>query len=392
MSSAHELDLGPLTWVKGEIDLALERAMDALAEAGTAPDRPGRIKFAQTHLHQAHGALSIVGLDGLTQLSEQLDRLLGELASQQRPFTPEIIQLARRGIAAIGNYLDELARGQPDQALRLFDLYTELAEARGLETPTPGELFYPDLSLRPAFPAQTGISDDPKHLRALRGRFERGLLKWFRNGNDPAGPLEMREAVAGIESQQTVPAARAFWFAATAFFDALGQLAIPVDAATKRLCGRIDAQMRRVMEGSSIVAERLMRDVLYHVATASAHSPIIDTVRSTYELDRLIPAANRRISDTPLAPVLRKLREELSDAREAWAQFSKGGAIGLPRFQDTMAPVIEQARTLGHQAVAERRKPVQRRRQTDEPREKRATAPAWKDADLHFRQKKWKKL
>ena len=353
MSSAHELDLGPLTWVKGEIDLALERAMDALAEAGTAPDRPGRIKFAQTHLHQAHGALSIVGLDGLTQLSEQLDRLLGELASQQRPFTPEIIQLARRGIAAIGNYLDELARGQPDQALRLFDLYTELAEARGLETPTPGELFYPDLSLRPAFPAQTGISDDPKHLRALRGRFERGLLKWFRNGNDPAGPLEMREAVAGIESQQTVPAARAFWFAATAFFDALGQLAIPVDAATKRLCGRIDAQMRRVMEGSSIVAERLMRDVLYHVATASAHSPIIDTVRSTYELDRLIPAANRRISDTPLAPVLRKLREELSDAREAWAQFSKGGAIGLPRFQDTMAPVIEQARTLGHQEVAD---------------------------------------
>ena len=39
MSSAHELDLGPLTWVKGEINLALERALEALAEAGTAPDR-----------------------------------------------------------------------------------------------------------------------------------------------------------------------------------------------------------------------------------------------------------------------------------------------------------------------------------------------------------------
>ena len=123
MSSAHELDLGPLTWVKGEIDLALERATTALGEALSAPDRPGRIKFAQTHLHQAHGALSIVGLDGLTQFSEQLDRLLGELAAQQLPCTPEAIRLAIRCIAAIGNYLDELTRGLPDQALRLFALY-----------------------------------------------------------------------------------------------------------------------------------------------------------------------------------------------------------------------------------------------------------------------------
>ena len=353
MSSAHELDLGPLTWVKGEINLALERALEALAEAGTAPDRPGRIKFAQTHLHQAHGALSIVGLDGLTQFSEQLDRMLGEMASQQVAGTPDTLRLASRCIAAIGNYLDELVRGQPDQALRLFDLYSELARARGQEIPTPGELFFPNLGLRPAFPAPLRINDDPKHLRALRGRFERGLLKWFRNGEDPTGPLEMRDAVAGIESQQGVPASRAFWFATTAFFDALGQQAIPADAATKRLCGRIDAQMRRFMEGSAIVAERLMRDVLYHVATADAHSPVIDAIRDAYALQELIPAANHGISDTPLAPILRKLREELSDAREAWAQFSKGGAIGLPRFQDTIAPVIEQALTLGQPEVAQ---------------------------------------
>ena len=30
MNAATEFDLGPLTWVKGEIDLALERAEEAL--------------------------------------------------------------------------------------------------------------------------------------------------------------------------------------------------------------------------------------------------------------------------------------------------------------------------------------------------------------------------
>ena len=32
MNAATEFDLGPLTWVKGEIDLALERAAEALGQ------------------------------------------------------------------------------------------------------------------------------------------------------------------------------------------------------------------------------------------------------------------------------------------------------------------------------------------------------------------------
>jgi len=65
MSDVRELDLGPLTWVKSEIELALAKAGDALDKAAQADGGAG-IQFAQTHLHQACGALSIVGLDGLT--------------------------------------------------------------------------------------------------------------------------------------------------------------------------------------------------------------------------------------------------------------------------------------------------------------------------------------
>ena len=70
MNAATEFDLGPLTWVKGEIDLALERAEEAfgqyLAEADVT-----KLKFCRTHVHQVHGALSIVGLDGITQAQAQ---------------------------------------------------------------------------------------------------------------------------------------------------------------------------------------------------------------------------------------------------------------------------------------------------------------------------------
>ena len=63
MSTTATPDIGPLTWVKGEIDLALDRTLEALArdegEGATA------LQSARMHLHQARGALSIVGLDGV---------------------------------------------------------------------------------------------------------------------------------------------------------------------------------------------------------------------------------------------------------------------------------------------------------------------------------------
>lgn len=35
-----------------------------------------KLKFCRTHVHQVHGALSIVGLDGMTQVTESLENLL----------------------------------------------------------------------------------------------------------------------------------------------------------------------------------------------------------------------------------------------------------------------------------------------------------------------------
>ena len=73
---ATEFDVGPLSWVKSEIDLALKRADQALQEfSGGLPGGgdPTQLKFCRTHLHQVHGALAIVGLDGVTQFTEALE-------------------------------------------------------------------------------------------------------------------------------------------------------------------------------------------------------------------------------------------------------------------------------------------------------------------------------
>ena len=89
MNAASEFDLGPLTWVKGEIDLALTRAAEALGQYETGNDVM-QLRFGRTHIHQVHGALSIVGLDGVTQLTESLEALLASIEEGHTQYGQEV--------------------------------------------------------------------------------------------------------------------------------------------------------------------------------------------------------------------------------------------------------------------------------------------------------------
>ena len=130
MTQSQELDIGPLSWVRGEIDQALSLAAEAIDRAEADPEQSGQLQFARTHVHQARGALSIVGLDGLCHFISTLDDLLVRMSAAQ-PLDPAHAKLARRGCSAVANYLGELVGGSGDQPLRLYALYREIARLNG---------------------------------------------------------------------------------------------------------------------------------------------------------------------------------------------------------------------------------------------------------------------
>lgn len=109
MSAATEFDVGPLTWVKGEIDQALERAGAALDEF----EKSGEVtqfKFCRTHVHQVHGALDIVGLSGVTELTEALENLLQTLESDPGANAAAALPDVREALHGLRNYLDGRSR------------------------------------------------------------------------------------------------------------------------------------------------------------------------------------------------------------------------------------------------------------------------------------------
>ena len=354
MTLAIETDLGPLAWVKGEIDAALGRAREALEQAGSASDPLARVQFAQTHLNQVRGALSIIGLDGLTQFAEGANLLLGDMARGAVVIDSGSIDVAKRALAAIGNYVEELSQGVPDQPLRLSTLFDTIAITRGQPSAGPVELFHPDLSQRP--PRRTeqpalSADDTQSRLRGARTRFERGLLDWLRNAAGGTGAQAMRDAIAEVEALQPSPTARALWWASLGFFDALIAGTITPDPTVKKLCAQIDAQFRRLLGGTTATPERLLREVLYRIALAPATTDQQRDIRACWRLDALIPPAGAGVSEIPLTPLLQQLRARLVALREQWDAFCGGTAFALALFEDLVGALAADVSQLGRPAL-----------------------------------------
>lgn len=363
MNAVTEFDVGPLNWVKNEIDLALGRADQALqlytASVAGGPGDLTQLKFCRTHLHQVQGALTIVGLDGLTQFAEAVEAMLEAIELQQRPADAASIALAQRALATIAHYLDDLSSGQPNQPLRLLTIYREVQAARGVAQVEASDLFFPDLTVRPPVRKTVAKTLTPAELsvvlRHQRSRFQRGFLTWLRSPQDRSGVGEMLEAVRRIEETQDAASARSFWWVATAFLSALAEGSLLPEANAKHLCTRIDLQIRRLLEGSSNVAERLLRDALYLVACADSRSATVQGVKDAYQLQALIPSSEMP-TPAPQEAVRRRLRELITATEEAWSKYCVGSLQALPVFREgasALSALVEQLGQTDYRRLAQ---------------------------------------
>ena len=353
MSALTEFDVGPLTWVKGEIDQAVNHAQEKLAQFVLNTEDFSQLRFCLTHLHQVTGALQMVGLEGVARYSEEIESLVNAIEKQELAVDPSHLDLIKRALLTLSQYLDDLMNGASNTPLQLFPIYSELMRARGTERIAESDLFFPDLGARAPKNPQSSQADEselPKLIKRERAKFQRGLLAWLRQDNGAQGLETMRVALQGIEYTQPLPSNRTFWWAAIAFVESLINQGVDANFNVKQLCARIDLQMRRLSEGSQKVAERLLRDVLYFIATSKSASERIDEVKQLFELDSHLPpavASSANQADTAqLHQLLRSLRELLAPAKESWLKFSSGNRDSLKHFQEQIAKFFTKSREL----------------------------------------------
>lgn len=336
---SSDFDIGPLTWVKPEIDIAIgsiQVSLDLFKSHGDA----GQLRFCMTHLHQISGALDMVGLEGATHFCHEMEKLADLLAKQSIVNPIQATTAVTEGIAALSKYLDDLINGADDVPLRLYPALQAITFAQGREQLSESELFFPDLNLR----APSGLPVDeiseselPKHINKLRSQYQRGLLKWLTTLN-PDGLEAMRDTLEAVQHSQKLPLHKTIWWSAAAMLDGLAHNALPAQPAIKRLCRRLDQQLRSLQQGTTRVAGTLLRDTLYYVAKSEPLTESLKRAKDNFELEGLIPPEFTAGSSSNLneADGLQRLSALLPELKDLWTQAAAGIQQAFDDFAERM--------------------------------------------------------
>ncbi|WP_375540424.1 hybrid sensor histidine kinase/response regulator [Rugamonas apoptosis] len=323
-----QLDTGPLSWVMVEIREALARSRTALFEAGgrAAEDQAIQLQHAKSHLHQAHGALQMVDIDGVARLTALAEVVLERFKDGALKCSPDHVEAVARLYQALVEYLEELLEGAPSQPLRLYPYYRDLLRMVGAERVHPADLFFPDLSHQPAMPLAATVP--PADYPAWRQRYEKALLAYMKSA-DPAAQREhaatLRDTVALVADAQHDARARAFWLAMQSFAELVADGQQPGGVPVKQLFGLINQQIRRLSQGESAQPEAMLRDALFFIAAqdAAGAPPLAQRLRRIFMLDGLVPADY----ETPRygqvdAAALERAKAAMTQAKGCWDRLA----------------------------------------------------------------------
>ena len=332
-----QLDTGPLSWVMVEIRESLARSRTALVEAGgrAAEDQATQLQHAKSHLHQAHGALQMVDIDGVSQMTELAEAALDRFKAGTVKCSTDHVEAVSQLYQALVEYLEELLEGAPSQPARLFPYYRAVQEMIGADRIHPADLFFPDLSGAPdADDAGSGegaeaAADGAADYSAYRQRFERALLPYMKS-TEPAQQREhaaaLLDAVKLVADAQRDHKARTFWLAMQGFAELVAGGELAGGLYVKQLFGLINLQIRRLSQGTVAQPDSMLRDALFFIAAAGAdtESPTARKMRAVFALDGLAPAdyETRRYGQID-SGALERARTGMAQAKAGWDRLAE---------------------------------------------------------------------
>ena len=335
-------DVAPLAWVIDEIRAAFGHALAGVrAFLGNKQDLDS-LRDARNQIHQSNGALQLLDLRGVALVTEAVEQLLQRWEAEPNECVPSAIRSVESALSAVRSYLESLLSGRPNQPIRLYPYYREVLLLNRASRVHPADLVFPDLSRRPAFHNIDARPFTTDQLRIRRVLYEEGLLGFLRNADDARARRQMRDALCELEHLPQRGLARSFWWVVRGLLDALDSHRVVVDLDLKRLLARLNLQLRRLVEGGQVVAERLMVDALYYVGRSDEKVARVAEIKRLYGLDALIPADFERATLTAVdADALGALREALAQAKVLWGQLVTSTSPNPVRYRQE----IENART-----------------------------------------------
>lgn len=351
-------DLGPLAWVLDELRKSLDGAAKALrrfvreAEAARGTDLAAldasQLRIARQQLHQAVGALEMVGLAGPALVLRAMEGAVQKFVQQPEQCSQDAAAKIERAGFALTEYLESVLADKQISAVSLFPQYRDVQELVRADRIHPADLWAhewrwvePELALA----AQPRNYDD-----SARAVLDYSALQLMR-GKAPQAAHNLKALSLGFSARQADRQPRIFWKIAAAYFEALEHDLLASDIYARRAASRILLQYAALGKGDNTVSERLAQDLLFFCAQAASsqasETPTLSAVRSSYGLSRFKPVNYELVQFGRFDPaLLAQARKRITSAKETWSSVSAGDTGKFKLVADQFSLVADSLRKL----------------------------------------------
>ena len=351
-------DLGPLAWVLNELCKSLESATKALkrftkeAEAGRGSDLGAvdvsQLRAARQQLHQAVGALEVVGLEQPALVLRAMEAAVQKFLQQPELCSQEAVAKIEYASFALTEYLEGVLANKPFSAVSLFPQYRNVQELVCAERIHPADLWpYEWRWLEPEVPT---LPDALAYDGNARESLDKAVLQLMK-GKAPEAADRLKELCLGFAAAQAQRQPKIFWLLAAGFFEAAAHGLLVSDLYVRRAASRILLQYAAFSKGETAIAERLALDLLFFCFQAASgrasDTPVLSAVRVAYGLARFKPVDYELVQFGRFDPaLLAQARKRIVSAKEAWSSLCAGESTKAKQVADQFSLVTDSLRKL----------------------------------------------
>ncbi len=348
-------DRAPLAWVIDQVRDNLLAALAALRQQADAGGDPATLARAGHLIHQAAGAIELLGHAGAARVLQAAERAATRGTDIGATLDTKARSAIEAGLHAALDYLDALLSGKDEPALKLFQQYRALAEAAGGEPAHPADLWDHD-TIWPRPPRDAGAAP---LVAADRVAYERALLDILRGRDVPRAAAAMK-AVAARARAATADNDAARWWMAEGVFEAHGSSLVARDLFSKRLCSRLNLQLKALVTGLSQPAQKLGHELLFFCDRASAESharaastPVLDAIAEAAGLAQHPPVDFDQIYFGRVDPAqVQLVRRRVVQVKDGWSQLANEDFSRVDRVLDACQQLARALRAIAPGAEA----------------------------------------
>ncbi len=271
--------LGALSWVLGDLSqslplaaLSLQRAAREASSAGpfsTEPPDDSNLHSASRQIRQAAGALAIIGYTEVAKVLSAAENASDFFLRMPHSCTEESVSKVNRACIAVINFLQANMGGYIGSPVALYPCYRDLTKIFSAQHCHPADLWphtwHPHM-LAPE--AGDGRASPGLQTTNPTAAFDQALLGCIRDGDSASAELATR-LCGDLSSAQEDLRKASYWYAAAAFFEAIGLRLLVLTPEVKRSMADIRSQFLIRGEAAAQSMERQTRELVFFCACAN---------------------------------------------------------------------------------------------------------------------------